>query len=282
MWPVASKWGLELKWAWIGVFSGIHWSHSFHRSGLKPGENRDRAQCGSGFIPGCTGCHHLGRSKLESRELDPEPSESQDFSWVPLCPPLWWRAGLELERLELDSVFGWGCSSSAAFVRWVTVGSWALYGISVVLGGLNKLARAPGDFQSAVSVLGLGASKFMCLSLNSGIMVFYRPPVLLVVNLTGFQNQLSRLVFSVLNSRAGLPNMGLKTLTPCDIPFLFRFACWCIVPDYITFLPLLLILMCIFLYLSCRRVVLTVFRSFSERVVLHVVRVLVCFGEELS
>lgn len=167
---------------------------------------------------------------------------------APLCPPLWWQAGLELESLELDSVFSWGCSSSAALVRWVTVRSWALCGLRVVL---DKLTRAPGDFQPAASVLGLGASKFMCLSLNSGIMVFYSPPVLLVVNSTGFQNQLSGLVFSVLNSRAGVPNMGLKTVTPCDIPFLFRFACWYVVPDYITFLPLLLILVCIFLYLSC-------------------------------
>lgn len=87
-------------------------------------------------------------------------------------------------------------------------------GWGVCLDGIGRLARIPGVFQSSVSVLRLGASKFVHMFIKSGVLVSYIFLVLLALSPTGFQNLLRGLIFPGLDARAGVPNVGLELLTP--------------------------------------------------------------------
>ena len=89
--------------------------------------------------------------------------------------------------------------------------------------------------------------------------------------------------------RAGAPNVGLepfalrKDLQVCDILFLCGSLARSVGPDWIVSLPPPTHLDVFFLYiLNCIRAILLVFRSFSEKVVLYVVVVLLCLWEEVS
>ena len=85
------------------------------------------------------------------------------------------------------------------------------------LGDFSRSASRPnpGSYQITASALGPGAGEVLCALLESGVTISLSPLGLLKVSPTGLQSQmLWGLIFPVLDSWAGEPNMGLRPLTP--------------------------------------------------------------------
>lgn len=69
----------------------------------------------------------------------------------------------------------------------------------------GRLARMSSTFQSDSCVLGLRASKFVCVPFKSRFLVFYSPLALLVLSPAVFQNQLEGSCLSCTDLRARVP-----------------------------------------------------------------------------
>lgn len=151
----------------------------------------------------CQG-HHLGSSGLEPRERARaeawhKPGLLLRGQWR---PPWQWCAGASGARAGARHVlrFFLGHVNTATFgVGRVGGGAWC--GLGACCSALGRPGRTLGDFQSAVSALGLGANKFVRAPIKSAVLVSYSTLVLPIISPTDFQNQLRGLIFLVLDPR---------------------------------------------------------------------------------